>query len=156
MSSLWMLIGVPGSGKSTYRATLPATATVLSTDDRLELIAAQQGVTYNDVFRDHIAQAEKDMYQQAMQAFARGDDVIWDQTNLTKKTRAKKLILVPDSYEKIGVWFPTPEPAELTRRLQSRPGKTIPANIMLGMASQLQPPTRDEGFDEITVAGCDF
>lgn len=153
MPSLWMLIGVPGSGKSTYRQTLPADATVLSTDDRIETVAVTAGKTYNDVFRDHISQAEKDMYQAAMQAFARGDDVIWDQTNLTKKTRAKKLIMVPDEYQKIAVYFPTPDSDELKRRLDSRAGKTIPANILMGMASQLQKPSRDEGFDEIKVVG---
>ena len=149
MPKMWMLIGVPGSGKSTYRATLPTDVTVLSTDDRIEAIATGTGKTYNDVFRDNIAQAEKDMYQAAMQAFARGDDVIWDQTNLTKKTRAKKLIMVPDEYEKIGVYFPTPAADELKRRLDSRRGKTIPANILMGMVSQLQPPTEDEGFNRV-------
>ena len=149
MPRMWMLIGVPGSGKSTYRASLPSDATVLSTDDQIEAIATGLGKTYTEVFRDHIASAEKDMYQQAMRAFAAGDDVIWDQTNLTAKTRAKKLIMVPDQYEKIAVYFNTPESAELQRRLDSRKGKTIPANILMGMASQLQRPTREEGFDRI-------
>ena len=147
-----MLIGVPGSGKSTYRASLPADATVLSTDDQIEAIAAGLGKAYTEVFRDHIAGAEKDMYQRAMKAFAAGEDVIWDQTNLTAKTRAKKLIMVPDEYEKIAVYFDTPEAAELQRRLDSRKGKTIPANILMGMASQLQRPTREEGFDRIIDA----
>lgn len=152
MPKMWMLIGVPGSGKSTYRAALPADATVLSTDDQIEDIAADMGKTYSEVFRDHIGQAEKDMYQRAMKAFAAGRDVIWDQTNLTAKTRAKKLIMVPDQYEKIAVYFPTPEPDELQRRLDSRKGKAIPANILMGMSSQLQRPTRDEGFDHIIQA----
>ena len=151
MYKMWMLIGVPGSGKSTYRDSLPQDATVLSTDDHIEAIAAGSGKTYTEVFRDHIAQAEKDMYQRAMRAFAAGDDVIWDQTNLTAKTRAKKLIMVPDEYEKIAVYFPTPEADELQRRLDSRKGKTIPANILMGMASQLQQPTRDEGFDRVIM-----
>jgi len=152
MPKMWMLIGVPASGKSTYRQTLPADATVLSTDDRIEVIATALGKTYSEVFRDHIGQAEKDMYQQAMQAFARGDDVIWDQTNLTKKTRAKKLIMVPDEYEKIGVYFSTPAHDEHKRRLDGRKGKVIPPNVMMGMVSQLQAPTKDEGFDRIISA----
>lgn len=152
MPKMWMLIGVPGSGKSTYRASLPTDAVVLSTDDQIESIAAGLGKTYTEVFRDHIAQAEKDMYQRAMKAFAAGEDVIWDQTNLTAKTRAKKLIMVPDQYEKIGVYFATPDADELQRRLDSRKGKTIPANILMGMASQLQRPTREEGFDRIIDA----
>jgi len=60
--------------------------------------------------------------------------------------------MVPDEYQKIAVYFPTPDSDELKRRLDSRAGKTIPANILMGMASQLQPPTKDEGFDDVRVA----
>lgn len=152
MYRMWMLIGVPGSGKSTWRNRISTDAVVLSTDDRIDAIAAAEGKTYTEVFKDNIAAAEKAMYQDAMRAFASGQDVIWDQTNLTAKSRAKKLIIVPDDYEKIAVYFPTPEPDELKRRLDSRPGKTIPANIVMGMISTLQPPTKEEGFDSILHA----
>ena len=77
--------------------------------------------------------------------------MIWDQTNITAKTRMKKLAKVPSFYEKIAVYFNTPPEAELQRRLANRPGKTIPANIVMGMVSQLEMPTADEGFDRIIV-----
>ena len=38
---------------------------------------------------------------------------------------------------------------ELKSRLASRPGKTIPANVVMGMISQLEEPTKDEGFNVI-------
>ena len=75
--------------------------------------------------------------------------MIWDQTNVSKKSRAPKLAMVPDHYEKIAVVFATPDDEELQRRLGSRPGKSIPAHIVMGMASSLQQPTYDEGFDDI-------
>ena len=91
------------------------------------------------------------MHADATSAFAAGRDVIWDQTNVTAKTRGKKLNRVPAHYEKVAVYFVTPADAELKQRLANRPGKTIPANIVMGMVSQLEMPTAEEGFDRIIV-----
>lgn len=142
-----MLIGVPGSGKTTWIRHNGSNAVVLSTDDKIEAIAKKQGKTYSDIFRDVIGKAEKEMYQDAMRSFKDGSDVIWDQTNITKKTRAKKLIMVPDNYKKIAVFFHTPK--DLSQRLASRPGKNIPEPVIISMINQLQEPSHDEGFDEI-------
>lgn len=151
MPNMYMLIGVPGSGKTTWIKNNGNGAVVLSTDDKIETIAAKQGKTYSDVFRDVIGSAEKEMYQDAMRAFKDGSDVIWDQTNITKKTRAKKLIMVPDEYKKIAVFFHTPK--DLAQRLASRPGKNIPEPVIISMINQLQEPSSDEGFDRIIYVG---
>lgn len=151
MHKLYMLIGVPGSGKSTWIKNCGIDAVVLSTDDKIEAAAEAAGKTYNEMFRSVIGAAEKQMYADAAAAFAAGRDVIWDQTNITAKTRMKKLAKVPSFYEKIAVYFNTPPEAELQRRLANRPGKTIPANIVMGMVSQLEMPTLEEGFDRIII-----
>lgn len=82
-------------------------------------------------------------------AIANNMDIVWDRTNLTAKSRASKLSQIPDNYNKVAVFFSTPPDIELKRRLDSRPGKTIPANIVLGMKSQLETPTTSEGFDKV-------
>ena len=56
--------------------------------------------------------------------------------------------MLPD-HEHIAVVFKTPEPAELARRLASRPGKTIPDHVMLSMLQNYKDPTEEEGFQEI-------
>jgi len=56
--------------------------------------------------------------------------------------------MLPD-YEHIAVVFRTPEPAELARRLASRPGKHIPKNVIDSMIYNWDEPTEDEGFTEI-------
>ena len=61
--------------------------------------------------------------------------------------------LLPSQYEHIAVVFKVPEPAELTRRLASRPGKVIPAEVMENMIRNFEPPSLDEGFKEIWVVG---
>lgn len=66
---LWMLVGVPGSGKSTWieNADLEEgrgrDTTVLSTDYFIECVAAIHGKTYNEVFHDTIKYANRKMYE---------------------------------------------------------------------------------------------
>jgi guanylate kinase len=81
----------------------------------------------------------------------KGMDIIWDQTSTTVASRRKKFNMLPN-YHAVAVVFPTPEPAELERRLASRPGKNIPWAVMQGMISGLKVPTEAEGFDEIWYA----
>jgi predicted kinase len=144
-----MLIGVPASGKSTWRENYQGDAVVISTDDLIEGWAAAHNTTYNDAFKDNIALATKVANERAVAAFTAGKDVIWDQTNITKKSRKSKLAMVPEHYRKTAVFFATPPEEEWQRRLNSRPGKSIPNNILMGMASSLEMPDQDEGWDTI-------
>ena len=154
MPTVYMLIGVPASGKSTWIAAQPFDwnkTVIASTDAYIERVAKQRGLTYNDVFRDVIAQADVEMMEKVKEAVAHGLDIVWDQTNTGAHNRAKKLALIPDSYKKIGVVFPVPEPVEHARRLDSRVGKRIPPWVMRNMLNNFDMPTSKEGFDEIKV-----
>jgi len=150
---LWMLIGVPCAGKSTWvdyqLENCDDPPFIASTDKLIDAYARLEGKTYNEVFKEYIKAAEKGMYMDLALATQNDMCVIWDQTNLTRKSRAKKLIMIPDHYEKIAVVFPTPDEAELKRRLASRPGKTIPPHILDSMIEMLEWPEKDEGFDTI-------
>lgn len=151
MPKLYMLIGVPGSGKSTWIKNHgdPA-AMVLSTDDKIEAAAQAQGKTYSEVFKDEIKTATGSMDYDLLRALRDGRDIIWDQTNITRKSRKTKLSRIPAAYEKIAVFFPTPQ--DLKQRLAGRPGKEIPEPVVLSMINQLEPPSKDEGFDKIISA----
>jgi predicted kinase len=151
MPKFTMLIGVPASGKSTWREANAGDAVIISSDDIIDQTAAAQGRTYNEVFKENIKFATQLVEERAKSAFADGKDVVWDQTNLTPKSRKPKLALVPEYYEKIAVYFPTPEEGEWRRRLDSREGKNIPENILLGMASSIEKPSEEEGFHSIMV-----
>jgi predicted kinase len=153
MPTYTMLIGVPGSGKSSWRqANAGPDSVIISSDDIIEDIAKQRGQTYSEVFSEVIDYATDLMAENIKMALANGQDVIHDQTNLRANTRVKKLRGVPDSYKKVAVFFPTPDQEELTRRLNSRHGKTIPDNIVKNMCDTIQMPTRAEGFDQIIIA----
>ncbi len=150
MPKCYQMIGVPGSGKSTWiRNQIWALGlTVVSTDTFVEDYARAQGQTYNQVFRDYMPRAVDLMAQQVVFAREHGHSVIWDQTSTTVASRRKKFHMLPD-YEHIAVVFGTPEPVELARRLAGRPGKSIPDHVMLSMLQNLKEPTLEEGFQEI-------
>jgi predicted kinase len=150
MPKCYQMIGVPGSGKSTWiRNQIWALGlTVVSTDTFVEDYARAQGQTYNEVFQDYMPRAVDLMAQQVVFAREHGHSVIWDQTSTTVASRRKKFRMLPD-YEHVAVVFGTPEPAELARRLAGRPGKSIPDHVMLSMLQNLKEPTLEEGFREI-------
>ena len=150
--TLYMLIGVPGSGKSTWLATQPFDwnkTVVLSTDNYIERVAESQGKTYSDTFKSAIGAANQHLANALADAIAVGHDIVWDQTNTSAKARAAKLKLVPAHYKKIAVVFGTPDEKEHQRRLGSRPGKFIPPDVVASMIKNLQMPTKGEGFSEI-------
>ena len=150
MPKLYMLIGVPGSGKSTWTANQDwaKDCSIVSSDRFIDEHAAKEGKTYNEVFDDYVKIATKLMENQVLIAQANNMDIIWDQTNMSAKSRAKKLAMLPNC-EKIAVVFDTPPKEELDRRLASRPGKMISEAIVNSMISSYNEPTEEEGFKEI-------
>lgn len=152
MPKCYQLIGVPGSGKSTWIKNQEwlKDVPVVSTDNFVETYAQQQGKTYNEVFKDYMPIAVKLMANQALICQANNVDVVWDQTSTTVVSRKRKFNTLPN-YEHIAVVFLTPEPEELARRLASRPGKNIPADVIRSMINNFEMPTLNEGFKEIIL-----
>lgn len=155
MNRLYVMVGVPGSGKSTWikNQTWALGLNVVSTDMWVEQYAKTVGKTYSEVFQEYMPEAVEKMADHVMFCRENKLDLIWDQTSTTVATRAKKIRMLPDYY-KIAVVMKTPPTAELQKRLASRPGKNIPWEVVSNMAQQLEaePPTLEEGFDEIWYA----
>lgn len=154
MPNLYMLIGVPGSGKSTWIANQMFdwnNTVVASTDNYIDRKAKEQGSTYNDMFKGEIGNATDHMNNNIGDAIKNGYNIVWDQTNTSAKARKNKLRMIPDDYKKIAVFFPVPEEQELSKRLSNRPGKNIPGDVMKSMIANLQEPSKEEGFDDIIV-----
>ena len=154
MKKLYVLIGVPGSGKSTWVSKQPwaSDCVVVSTDEFVEDYARECGQTYSEVFNEYMPTAVKLMAEKVVRARAAGKDIIWDQTSTTLASRQRKFSMLPE-YHKIAVVFKTPSMDELGKRLRSRPGKKIPGDVMVQMINDWDEPTLDEGFDQIIQAG---
>jgi predicted kinase len=150
MPKCYQLIGVPGSGKSTWVAEQDwaLTCAHISTDKWVEIYAKEVGRTYSEVFVDFMPTAVDLMAKEVVVAREMNRDIIWDQTSTTVKSRARKFNMLTD-YEHIAVVFKTPEHTELMRRLMGRPGKEIPDHVIASMIASWEDPTEEEGFKEI-------
>ena len=153
---MFMLIGVPASGKSTFRdRTLHRNDWVtVSTDDLIEEAAKLRGGTYDSVFVDVIDVCTKIAKQKFYDATREGVPIIIDRTNLTPKSRAEWIKHAKrHGYEIVAVEFALPstdaQHEQWNQRLV-RPGKSIPRHVLADMFRNYTPASLDEGFDFIT------
>jgi predicted ABC-type ATPase len=150
-----VMVGLPASGKSTRVGALTAVNPelfVYSTDNHIEQCAKQNGWTYDQAFAEFIESATKHMNEQIDIAIRSRQDIVWDQTNLGAKKRAKiinrmrnagyrvecECILLPAGDSQWEDW---------QHRMASRSGKTIPDSVIESMMDSFVKPTVDEGFD---------
>jgi predicted kinase len=150
---LILLCGLPTSGKSTYVEKLKKipyweNVVVLSTDNYIETQAQRVGMTYNQVFEDLIDAATLQLEIDFNNAKNDGRDIIWDQTNLTIKSRRKKLSKLPSNYRRRAVYFEI-SLKEALERNKHREGKFIPESVLTRMYHQFEIPTIWEGFDYV-------
>ena len=146
MSKLFIMIGAPGSGKTTWcKNNVPKNAVYISRDEiRFNIIKdedsyfSKEKIVY-DIFINKINEALES-----------GLDVYADQTSLNAGSR-KKLINAlnkkPD--EIIGIYFTTPLDIVLQRNAQRTGRALVPEDVVINMFNSLTRPTLDEGFTEI-------
>lgn len=149
----YILIGVPGSGKTTWmeQQDWAWTCSRISTDKWVDIYAREVERTYSEVFDFFMPTAVEIMTKEVETAREIGRDIIWDQTSTTVTSRKKKFNMLPN-YEHIAVVFPIPPIDELKRRLSNRPGKIIPQRVLIQMIDGFEQPTLEEGFKEIWTA----
>lgn len=150
MPTCYQLVGVPGSGKTTWikQQSWASECVIASSDDFIEKEARRRNKTYSEVFDEYFSTANDLMMDLVGQAKQQKQDIIWDQTSTTVKSRKRKFSILPN-YRHIAVVFKTPPKEELERRLSGRPGKHIPDFIMQNMIKNFQYPSLQEGFAEI-------
>ena len=153
MPELIMLVGLPGTGKSTWvnnQGFLDRPDwMVLSTDNFIESVAVGEGKTYSEVFPATIKFAEANLTEALDYAVRSKMNIVWDQTNLSAVTRAKKLARVPFCYRRVARVFPIPENHNEWLNSAERIGKIIPPHIIDSMIATYTTPSIYEGFDEI-------
>lgn len=149
-SKIFILIGVPMSGKSTWiKNNYPNTKVISRDDIVLEVHGSND---YNKAFKEvNHKEVDKLLNSRLVIASQSNEDVIIDMTNMTSKRRKSTLNHFTNFY-KVAVVFPLLSNDEYERRNKIRTvteNKSIPLSILKSMMDTYEPPTKDDGFDDI-------
>lgn len=149
MATLYVMIGVPGSGKSTwaYEHLNPLQASWISRDAvRFSMVNEDEKYfsKEKDVFKEYVRR---------INALLEDDyNVIADATHITAASRNKLIsnITVPD-VSLYAVWINTPLETCLERN-ETRTGREyVPVEVIQEMYRNLEKPTTEEGFNAIYI-----
>jgi predicted kinase len=149
LNTVYVLVGMPGVGKSTWINKNYPELPVVSSDNFIELMARRQCLTYTEVFQQYIKSALALVWHDIDRYVTDGTSFIIDQTNMRAGKRREILSKIPADWSRVAVVFEQPPPSIHSERLASRPGKVIPAHVLTSMANGYERPEFTEGFNEI-------
>lgn len=148
MKTVYILIGPPLSGKSTFRKNMQS-AFVICRDDILMELSKESD--YEKAFST-VDQKEVDrMLTERMKEAESHQHVIVDMTHMSAKRRKHNLSFFKE-HRKVAVVFDFPSEEEYRQRNEKRireEKKAISYSIFKNMLDSYQPVKKEEGFDEI-------
>lgn len=160
-ASVIVLVGPPCSGKSTYLTSL-CYDIVISSDEIVELLCQEHHLAYHDYF---LLPADHKIKQQHIERFnqcvaqskkivpsKKFITVVWDLTNLTRRSRKIIFKHYPKATFKAIVFEPKGHEALLRKRNVARcklTGKYIDDSVLQKMLARYQQVSADEGFSQI-------
>jgi predicted kinase len=138
-----VLVGLPGSGKSTYLERLGAPA--LSSDRIRGLLADDET---DQTIHDRVFQTVRYLLRQRLEI---GRPVTYiDATNLTLEDRRPYLEMGRSHGCQVeAVFFDVP--LDVCRERNARRRRVVPEDALAKMSAKLQPPSMEEGFARVTL-----
>ena len=146
MADLFIMCGIPGSGKSTFIKNHLKEGTIVISRDQIRFSLLKEG---EDYFA-HEKEVYKIMWSSISNALKEGKTVVVDQTSLTPRSR-KYLIDHVEGYEKVNIFWVKTDLETAIARNEKRKGTRafVPPAQICRMFSQFIPPTLEEGFTKI-------
>src|SRR6185503_2613992 len=94
----YIVIGLPGVGKTFIQQSYFQRATRISSDDFIEKYAAEQGKTYDEVFKSYVKTANNLFFETLNKEVADNNPLLYiDRTNMSVNAR-NKIIKELDGY----------------------------------------------------------
>lgn len=139
-----ILVGLPGSGKSTYAKNNLEKYTLISRDAQVEHLG--NGLPYNEAFKTVDQNKVDALYQNIFSAaVGKGQNVVIDKTNLTYKSRMKSISQLKSNGYNIEIIVFMPLMSTIYHRNINRENKQIPQKIIRRMMTTFEMPFHTEG-----------
>ena len=147
--TLYILIGVPGSGKSTYAEEL-----YQKSERGIALVSSdciRKSLYGNESCQDNPKKVFTLAHKIIVDQLEHGFDVIFDATNIYANNRKDLILKVCFEIRKpvrfVAIYFDTPIDECIKR--QDYRNRKVPQKVIEKMARQIDKPTFEEGFDII-------
>ena len=160
---IYVLVGPPGIGKSTWIRQNISNAYIISRDDIVDEIRKEAGLKYDDMFKPEAKELNKKVNNLLSDRFKNaeksGQDIVVDMTNMGANSRKSALTAITGfekDFEKIAVVFDHRGKENLVRQSVRRRAKeigdkTLGDHIVNGMMNRFEMPVPEEGFDDIII-----
>lgn len=148
MATIHMLVGIPGSGKSTY-------ATTLQKQFDYPIVSSDTVRNLHPDWKEELIFPE--VYRLTSEYLKKGQDIIYDATNITPKVRQRLVdSLAPYNvdYEMIAYYFPISYEEcykRVAKRNEDSNERFFPLDVLKSYSERIIAPSLSEGFKEVKV-----
>ena len=143
---LIILVGIPGCGKTTYanKFLRKKNTFVLSSDTIRKQVFGDENAQYNNKLIFSI------LFKRARSKLKQGMNVVIDATNISSATRKETLAYFSDlDLQKIATVINAPIEVCISR--DQKRTRSVGEEGVMKLAGRYEPPTLEEGFDEINI-----
>ena len=149
---LYLMVGVPGSGKSTYAKNILKDGDIYISRDEIRYSLLTEEDDYfakeNEVIKTFIDNIDKSLVNEEYCG-----DVYADATHLSPKSRAQVLNKLKNKDKVSVIYLDIPLNIILERNAQRKGRALVPENVVRRMYNSIILPTKEEGIEKLIIIG---